>query len=129
MTLVVRHVNAFDILIDKKMISTGNLLSDLTPPLNSEKEIDDCADSKPDDWDEREKIPDPAATKPDNWDEEAPKKIVDESAVKPSTWLDDEPEHIPDPDAEKPTDWDSEEDGDWEAPLIPNPKCAGGNHP
>jgi hypothetical protein len=25
--------------------------------------------------------------------------------------------------AEKPEDWDEEEDGDWEAPRIPNPKC------
>ena len=27
------------------------------------------------------------------------------------------------PDAKKPEDWDDEEDGDWEAPSIPNPKC------
>ena len=24
----------------------------------------------------------------------------------------------------KPEDWDDEEDGDWTAPSIPNPKCA-----
>lgn len=31
---------------------------------------------------------------------------------------------IADPDAKKPDDWDQEMDGDWEAPLIPNPKCS-----
>ena len=24
----------------------------------------------------------------------------------------------------KPADWDDEEDGEWEPPQIPNPKCA-----
>jgi len=98
----------------------------MTPPINPEKEIDDPSDSKPEEWDEREKIPDPAATKPDDWDEDAPKTIVDEAAVKPETWIDDAPEHVSDPDAARPADWDTEEDGEWEAPLIPNPKCTGG---
>ena len=31
---------------------------------------------------------------------------------------------IPDPEAEKPEDWDDEEDGDWIAPQVPNPKCS-----
>ena len=35
----------------------------------------------------------------------------------------DEPSTIPDPEAEKPEDWDDEEDGDWVAPTVPNPKC------
>lgn len=30
---------------------------------------------------------------------------------------------IPDPAAKKPDDWDTEIDGEWEAPLIPNPIC------
>lgn len=30
---------------------------------------------------------------------------------------------IPDPKAKKPADWDTEIDGDWEAPLVPNPIC------
>ena len=25
--------------------------------------------------------------------------------------------------AKQPEDWDDEEDGDWEAPQVPNPKC------
>ncbi|KAJ1659231.1 hypothetical protein GGF38_004110, partial [Coemansia sp. RSA 25] len=36
----------------------------------------------------------------------------------------DEPLLIPDPKAQKPADWDDEEDGDWAAPMIPNPRCA-----
>lgn len=27
--------------------------------------------------------------------------------------------------AERPIDWDDEEDGEWQAPLIDNPKCEG----
>lgn len=30
---------------------------------------------------------------------------------------------IPDTKAKKPADWDTEIDGEWEAPLIPNPVC------
>ena len=29
----------------------------------------------------------------------------------------------PDKDAEKPEEWDDEEDGEWVAPMIRNPKC------
>jgi hypothetical protein len=50
-------------------------------------------------------IPDPESKKPDDWD--------------------DEPETIPDPEASKPEDWDDEDDGEWEAPTIPNPKYKG----
>ena len=57
-------------------------------------------------------------------DEDAPAKIVDPNAKKPAGWLDDAPENIPDPSAVKPTDWDDEEDGEWEPPQIPNPKCS-----
>ena len=56
---------------------SGNLLEDISPPIIPPKEIDDAEDSKPDDWDERERIPDPDATKPDDWDETAPAKITD----------------------------------------------------
>lgn len=28
--------------------------------------------------------------------------------------------------AEKPDDWDDEEDGEWEPPKVPNPKCTEG---
>jgi len=30
---------------------------------------------------------------------------------------------VPDPTAIAPSDWDEDEDGEWEAPLVPNPKC------
>lgn len=30
---------------------------------------------------------------------------------------------MPDPEAVKPEEWDDEEDGEWVAPLVPNPKC------
>ena len=59
------------------MAMSGNLLEDISPPIIPPKEIDDAEDSKPEDWDERERIPDPDATKPDDWDETAPAKITD----------------------------------------------------
>ncbi|KAJ8727194.1 hypothetical protein PYW08_015591 [Mythimna loreyi] len=123
-TLIVRPDNSFSILIDNKEVNAGSLLEDFTPAVNPPEEIDDPDDKKPEDWDEREKIVDPSATKPEDWDEDAPAQIVDPNAVKPDGWLDDEPEMIPDPDAKKPEDWDEEMDGEWEAPLIDNPKCA-----
>merc|ERR1712000_487888 len=35
------------------------------------------------------------------------------------------PKEIPDPAAKKPDDWDDELDGEWEAPMIPNPEYKG----
>eukprot|EP00123_Amoebidium_parasiticum_P006624 comp17537_c0_seq1/m.17096 comp17537_c0_seq1/g.17096 ORF comp17537_c0_seq1/g.17096 comp17537_c0_seq1/m.17096 type:complete len:376 (-) comp17537_c0_seq1:417-1544(-) len=35
------------------------------------------------------------------------------------------PKEIDDPDAKKPEDWDDEDDGEWEAPQIPNPEYKG----
>jgi calnexin len=63
--------------------------------------------------------------------------VVDNDATKPVDWLENEPETIPDPEAEKPEEWDvsrflpakaltdnqDEEDGDWIAPMVTNPKC------
>lgn len=122
-TLVVRPDNTFEVFVDQTSVNSGSLLDDFTPPVNPPKEIDDPHDKKPEDWDEREKIPDPDAEKPDDWDEDAPSKIPDPDAKKPDDWLDDEPEFVPDPNGVKPDDWDPEEDGEWEAPLIANPKC------
>ncbi|OTF81451.1 calnexin-like protein [Euroglyphus maynei] len=116
--------NTFQVSVDKHYAQKGSLLEDFKPPVNPPKTIDDPNDSKPEDWDEREKIPDPDAVKPDDWDENEPRKIADPNAVKPDDWDEDEPEMISDPDAKKPDDWDQEMDGDWEAPLIPNPKCS-----
>ncbi len=38
-------------------------------------------------------------------------------------WLEEEKYLVPDPAAEKPDEWDDEEDGEWEAPQVQNPKC------
>lgn len=124
-TLIVRPDNSFEIWLDRKIVNSGSLLEDFTPPVNPPSEIDDPSDIKPEDWDEREKIPDPDASKPDDWDETAPPQIIDATAIKPDNWLDDEDPMIPDPDAKQPEDWDQEMDGEWEPPLIENPKCIG----
>ncbi|CAG0916679.1 unnamed protein product [Notodromas monacha] len=122
-TLILNPDSTFEVLVDNEIANSGSLLVDFDPPVNPPKEIDDPSDSKPEDWDEREKIPDPVATKPDDWDENAPRHVPDEKAVKPDGWLDDEEEMVPDPEAKKPDDWDEEMDGAWEAPLINNPVC------
>eukprot|EP00871_Galdieria_phlegrea_P000259 jgi/Galph1/1233/GphlegSOOS_G6071.1 len=123
-TLVVHNKNSsYKILIDNMEVRSGSLLEDFEPPVNPPKEIDDPNDKKPADWVDNPKIPDPNAAKPDDWDENEPKEIPDPNAAKPEDWLDDEPERIPDSKAKKPEDWDDEEDGEWEPPMIPNPKC------
>lgn len=70
-----------------------------------------------------EYIEDVNAVKPDDWDDNAPLQIPDETSVKPENWLEDEALTVPDPSAIKPEEWDDEEDGEWIAPLVPNPKC------
>ncbi|KAM9513972.1 calnexin-like isoform 1-T1 [Salvelinus alpinus] len=122
-TLVVNPDNSFEVLVDQTVVNSGNLLTDMTPPINPAAEIEDPDDHKPEDWDERPKIQDPDAVKPEDWDEDAPKQIPDEDAVKPDGWLDDQPEYTSDPDAVKPEDWDEDMDGEWEAPQIPNALC------
>ncbi|CAG9464974.1 unnamed protein product [Pedinophyceae sp. YPF-701] len=102
-TLIVRPDNTYSILIDNEEKQTGALEDDwafLEP-----KEIEDASATKPDDWDERAMIEDPEDKKPDGWDD-IPKEIPDESA-------------------EKPEDWDDDEDGEWEAPMVPNPEYKG----
>ncbi|XRB22126.1 calreticulin [Pseudoscourfieldia marina] len=102
-TLHVKPDNTYDILVDGESKASGNL---------------------EDDWEflKPKTIKDPDATKPDDWDERA--QIPDESDVKPEGW-DDIPAEIPDPEAEQPEDWDEEDDGTWEAPMIPNPEYKG----
>lgn len=121
--LVINPDNTFTVSVDHKVVNEGSLLSDFNPAVNPPREIDDPEDKKPENWDEREKIPDPDAKKPEDWDEDAPPQIPDENSAKPDGWLDHEEEMIPDPNAEKPADWDTDMDGEWEAPLIPNPAC------
>lgn len=123
-TLILRPDNSFEIKVDNKVVNSGSLLDDFSPPVNPPLEIEDPTDTQPEDWDDREKIPDLSAVKPDDWDEDAPAQIVDEDDVMPKGWLEDEPPTIPNPDSIKPEDWDVEMDGEWEPPEIPNPKCA-----
>jgi len=122
-TLVINGDHTFKIFVDQVEMNSGSLLSDLTPPINPEKEIIDAEDTKPETWDDREKIADPTATKPDDWNEDEPRQIVDESASKPDGWLEDEELMTADPSAAMPDDWDVETDGEWEAPKIDNPRC------
>jgi len=100
--LVVKPDNTFEVFMDFKSKSKGSLLDgwDFAP-----KQIDDPADTKPEDWVDEKKIDDPEQKKPAGYD--------------------DIPENIPDPEAEKPEDWDDEDDGEWEAPTIANPEYKG----
>jgi len=124
-TLSVKKDNTYEVLVDDEVKKSGSLFEDFEPSFNPPEEIDDDADEKPADWVDEAQIPDPAQSKPEDWDEDAPAMIPDPDAAKPIGWLDDEPLEVPDPDATVPEDWDEEEDGDWEAPIVPNPKCEG----
>lgn len=123
-TLTVSTKNKFEILIDGQVKAKGDLMKDFEPAFQPPKAIPDPNDKKPADWVDDAKIPDPTATKPANWDDRL--EIPDESAKKPEGWLDDEPPLIADPRSVQPEEWDDEEDGTWEAPMVPNPKCKGG---
>lgn len=59
--------SSFEILVDQTVVNSGNLLNDMSPPVNPPREIEDPNDQKPEGWDERPKIPDPDAVKPDDW--------------------------------------------------------------
>lgn len=107
-TLIIRPDNSYSVKVDEVEEASGFLTggTDFTPPFGAPKEIDDPQDFKPKDWVDTKKIPDPNAKKPEDWNEDAPKTI-------------------PDPDAKKPEDWNDDEDGEWEAPQIPNPEFKG----
>ncbi len=123
-TLVVRPDNSFEILIDGESAKKGSLLEDFEPPVNPPKEVDDPTDSKPSTWVDLAEIDDPSDKKPEDWDESQPAQIEDAEANMPSSWLIDEPAKIPDPSSSKPNDWSDEDDGEWAAPIIDNPKCS-----
>jgi len=102
-TLILHPDNTYEVQIDGKEAQKGNLKEDfdMLPP----KEIKDPNAHKPSDWVDEKMIPDPEDKKPEGWD--------------------DIPKEVKDPDAKKPEDWDDELDGEWEAPLIPNPDYKG----
>jgi calnexin len=124
-TAIITPDNKVRILVDGEEKKSADLLSetDFREPINPPKEVDDPTDVKPEDWVDSPKMVDPAALKPEDWDDNAPVRISDPTAVKPAAWEDDEPQMIPDPKATAPADWDADEDGEWEAPMVPNPKC------
>jgi len=99
---ILKPDNTFEIKVDGESKQSGDVKEfwDFELP----KEINDPDVSKPDDWVDDPMMEDPDDKKPDDWVEE---------------------EMIVDPDAEKPEDWDDEDDGDWEAPMIPNPDYQG----
>ena len=102
-TVVVNSDNTYEFYIDQEKKESGKLEEDwkfLQP-----KEIDDPEDKKPGDWVDDAQMDDAEDKKPEDWDKE-PKETVD-------------------PAAEKPDDWDTEEDGEWEAPMVPNPQYKG----
>jgi calreticulin len=102
-TVAVKADNTYEFFIDQEKKESGKLDEDwafLAP-----KEIDDPEDKKPADWVDEAQMADPEDKKPEDFDNE--------------------PKEIADPNAEKPDDWDNEEDGEWEAPQIPNPAYKG----
>jgi len=101
--LVVNPDNTYDIQFDGKSKASGSLAEDW--PFLEPKQIDDPADKKPADWVDEAMIDDPEDKKPEGYDDIA--------------------EKIKDPAAKQPDDWDTEMDGDWEAPEIPNPEFKG----
>lgn len=122
-TLILREDNSFEIKVNNEIVRKGSLLEDFSPAFNPPAEIDDPNDFKPADWVDQPKITDPSAVKPADWDEDAPETVLNLSEERPAGWLTNEPLVIPDPEAEKPEEWSDEDDGDYQAPLVPNPKC------
>eukprot|EP00076_Gallus_gallus_P045080 XP_025010618.1 calnexin isoform X2 [Gallus gallus] len=51
-TLILNPDNSFEILVDQMVVNSGNLLNDMSPPVNPPREIEDPNDQKPEDWDE-----------------------------------------------------------------------------
>jgi len=69
--------NRILISVDDSTPKEVNMLTDLDPPINPSKEIDDPADTKPEDWVDEKEIFDPNQVKPDDWDEDLPIHIPD----------------------------------------------------
>jgi len=102
-TLIVHPDSTYEVRIDNKEVAKGSLKEDWD--MLSPKEIKDPNAKKPSDWVDEKMIADPSDKKPEGWD--------------------DTPKEVKDPDAKKPDDWEDELDGEWEAPMIPNPDYKG----
>ena len=123
-TLIIRPDGTFEILVDNRSMRNGTFTGDFAPPIFDLPTIDDPNDKKPDDWVDDVLILDPNAVKPADWDDDAPMMIPDPKRLNPPKgWLLEEQPHIPDPKAKKPDTWNSDTMGEWQPPLISNPKC------
>ncbi|CAE8717925.1 unnamed protein product, partial [Polarella glacialis] len=89
-TLVVRPDNSYNVYVNLKEKSSGNLHDSWDFP---NKTMDDPEDKKPADWVEV-------------------RRIVDTAAQKPKKWVD--KKRVPDSAARKPDEWDDEEDGEYQ---------------
>jgi calnexin len=124
-TLIVRADNSVEILIDGESVRQASLLADFEPPVNPPRFVDDPGDAKPAGWVDAEQIDDPDARRPPDWDDGEPEFVVDPARRNPPEgWLPDEPRFVTDPDARRPDEWEDDVLGDWEPPIIANPKCA-----
>lgn len=103
-TLIVNPDNTYSVEVDGTPMESGDLVEDWDF-FGVPAKIKDPEQSKPDDWHEEPMMDDPEDVKPEGYDD-IPKTIVD-------------------PEAEMPDDWDEEEDGEWEAPIVPNPEYKG----
>jgi len=124
--LIINPDNTFEVQVDGVKKASGDLLTDMSPPINPPKDIDDPEDKKPEDWVMDPKMSDPESSKPDEWDEDEPASLPDPDAKMPDGWHEEVPEtqkKIGDPSAKVPADWDVDEDGEWEPPVIDNPLC------
>lgn len=131
-TLIIHPDQQFEVRINGDVARAGSLIEPGTfkPSFDAPEEVVDENDTKPDDWIDDPTMPDPdQAEKPEDWDEDAPLQIPDPDAKKPEDWNEELEPYIADPDAKKPEDWDDEEDGEWVAPIIPNPACENGCGP
>jgi len=103
-TVVLNPDNTVQYYLDGSLVTEGKI-DEKFPNVLPPKKINDPSQSKPADWVDEAMIDDPEDKKPEGYD--------------------DIPAQIVDPDAKKPDDWDSELDGEWEAPTIPNPEFKG----
>jgi calreticulin len=103
-TLIVNPDNTYSVEIDGTEVESGSLADDWDF-FDVPRQIKDPEQSKPNDWHEEPMMEDPEDEKPEDYD--------------------DITQTIVDPEAVMPEDWDEEEDGEWEAPIIPNPEYKG----
>lgn len=102
-TLHLKPDNSYEVFIDSESKHNGTLYEDFD--ILPAKSIKDAEAKKPETWDDRPTLPDESDVKPEGHDD-IPAKIVDAEATKPD-------------------DWDDEDDGEWAAPMIPNPAYKG----